>query len=44
MLSGSEWQPLKTDDILIFLNYITSFYEEEINDEEEIIQQDEILM
>jgi hypothetical protein len=39
-----EKQNIKTDDILIFLNYITSFYEEEINDEEEIIQQDEILM
>ena len=39
-----EKQNIKTDDLLIFLNHVTSFYEEEINDEEEIIQQEEILM
>ena len=39
-----EKQNIKTDDLLIFINHVTSFYEEEINDEEEIIQQEEILM
>lgn len=39
-----EKQKIKTDDFLIFLNYITSFYDEEIIDEEEIIQPEEILM
>lgn len=39
-----EKQDIKTDDLLIFLNHVTSFYEEEINDDEEIIQQEEILM
>lgn len=39
-----EKQKIKIDDILIFLNYIASFYEEEINNEEEILQQEEIFM
>jgi len=39
-----EKQKIKTDDFLIFLNHITSFYDEEIIDEEEIIQPEEILM
>ena len=39
-----EKQNIKTDDILIFLNHVTSFYEEENIDEEEILQQEEILM
>ncbi len=40
-----EKQSIKVDDLLIFLNEMTYFYEEEkSNDEDEIIQADEILM
>jgi hypothetical protein len=39
-----EKQKIKIDDLLIFLNHISSFYEEEINNEEEILQQEEIFM
>jgi hypothetical protein len=40
-----EKQNIKVDDLLIFLNEMTYFYEEEkSNDEDEIIHADEILM
>lgn len=40
-----EKQSIKVDDLLIILNEMTYFYEEEkSNDEDEIIQADEILM
>ena len=37
-------QNIKADDILIFINHITSFYEEEIYEEEDLLPQEEIIM
>ena len=40
-----EERGIRTDDLLIFLNQVTYFYEDDINkEEEEIIHQDEIIM
>ena len=40
-----EERDIRTDDLLIFLNQITYFYEDDINnEEEEMFHQDEIIM
>ena len=40
-----EERDIRTDDLLIFLNQVTYFYEDDINnEEEEMFHQDEIIM